>query len=122
MFSGSLSTFKKLISYQNQTSEADSFEIVMSADFLKGIFTFELNDLPSGLKNNLLSKGNKSPCAVPKKSPIGAETAGFFASSQYISILTALLCSLFLPIVPLIHIRWMIPEPFTSIKTFVSPG
>jgi hypothetical protein len=50
-----------------------------------GIGTIVLNDRPSGLENSAFSKATVCPSAAPKKSPSGADTAGFSALSQNIS-------------------------------------
>jgi hypothetical protein len=66
---------------------------------------------PSGLANSALSNGTCRPSPTPKKSPMGAATAGCFAPSQYISRRTKRRCSSLRGMVPLSQMRWMIPAP-----------
>ena len=68
--------------------ELDSLIKTIFAAVLNGIGIVKLKERPSGFENNAFLYALDLPSPKPKKSPIGAETAGVLLPSQYISIRT----------------------------------
>ena len=110
------------MSYQTRAYDGASFTSRMRAAVRKGIGTVMLNDRPSGFWNSALSNGTARPSPIPKKSPIGALTAGVAARSQYISRRTSRRCSALRGMVPLIQMRWTMPAPRMSARSTLAPG
>jgi hypothetical protein len=93
------------MSYQTRAYDGASLTRRMRAALRNGIGRVMLKDRPSGFWNSALSKGTARPRPTPKKSPMGAWTAGVAAPSQYISSRTSRRCSALRGIVPLIQMR-----------------
>ena len=102
--------------------ELDSLIKTIFAAVLNGIGIVKLKERPSGFENNAFLYALDLPRPKPKKSPIGAETAGVLLPSQYISIRTCCIWSADLGMVPLNHMRLTIPAPVASNKLIFSPA